>query len=43
MVSALAWQPAAAALCSMHAVPKAASVWLLLKPRLILSSVAQLA
>ena len=29
MVSAHAWLPAAVALCSMHVVPKAVSVWLL--------------
>ena len=29
MAFAYAWQPEAAALCSMHAAPKAANVWLL--------------
>ena len=29
MASASAWQPAAAALCSMHVAPKAANAWLL--------------
>jgi ribonuclease P protein component len=29
MASAFAWQPAAAALCSMHVAPRAASAWLL--------------
>jgi ribonuclease P protein component len=29
MASAYAWQPVAAALCSMHVAPKAANVWLL--------------
>ena len=29
MASAFAWQPAVAALCSMHVAPKAANAWLL--------------
>ena len=39
MAFAFAWQPAAAALCSMHVAPKAANVWLLKPGNALLAGV----